>query len=95
MQQGVFAGEQLAVCLSQGCLTCPRSSALSGDHITGHQAQHGDAQESPEHRGLPHAEQLYWSPLKGTAKLSCPHRHTQCPPASLGTGVLNLFKGGT
>lgn len=31
MQQGVFTAV-LAVCVSQGCLTCPGSSALAGDH---------------------------------------------------------------
>ena len=75
---------------------CPGSSALAGGHIMGGQAWHGEAQESPEHGDDPRAEQLYRSPLKEHSQaVLLTWTQTQSPPASLGTGVFNLFKGGT
>lgn len=62
----------------------------------GGQAWHGDAQESPEHGDRPCTEQLYRSPLQGHSQAVLPTQtRTQSPPASLGTRVFNLFKGGT
>lgn len=83
----------LALCISEGSLTCLEAQPWLGAMAWEVRLGTVMLRRAPS-MGITHTERLYRSPAR--AQPSHPaHTDTNSPPASLGAGVFDLFRGGT